>query len=170
MDKSLTHINESGEMNIVDISKKVESTREALAEGYIKLNKEILDKIKNEKIKKGDIFAVARFSAINGAKKTSDLIPLCHHLSLNKITIDFEICELMKAIKVVAFCKSHSKTGVEMEAIMGVNAALITIYDLSKIVNPHLKIDNVRLLIKEGGKSGLWTNPDGLPEFLKNIF
>ena len=93
MDKSLTHINERGEMNIVDISDKVETKREALAEGYINLNKEILEKIKNEKIKKGDIFAAARFSAINGAKKTSELIPLCHNLSLNKITIDFEICE-----------------------------------------------------------------------------
>ena len=74
------------------------------------------------------------------------------------------------SLKVFCVVSTFSKTGVEMEAIMGVNSALITIYDLSKIVNPHLKIDNVKLLIKEGGKSGLWTNPDGLPKFLKNIF
>ena len=156
MDKSLTHINESGEMNIVDISKKVESTREALAEGYIKLNKEILDKIKNEKIKKGDIFAAARFSAINGAKKTSDLIPLCHQLSLNKITIDFEICESMKAIKIIAFCKSHSKTGVEMEALTAASVAALTIYDMCKAVDRAIIIKDIYLVSKQGGKSGPW--------------
>ena len=80
---------------------------------------------------------------------------------MNEVDSSLEVCCVVSAV---------AKTGVEMEAIMGVNAALITIYDLSKIVNPHLKIDNVKLLIKEGGKSGLWTNPDGLPEFLKNIF
>jgi cyclic pyranopterin phosphate synthase len=74
------------------------------------------------------------------------------------------------SIEVFCVVSTHAKTGVEMEAIMGVNAALITIYDLSKIVNPHLKIDNIKLLVKEGGKSGLWTNPDGLPEFLKDLF
>jgi len=125
MDKSLTHINERGEMNIVDISDKEETKREALAEGYINLNKEILEKIKNKKIKKGDIFAAARFSAINGAKKTSELIPLCHNLLLNKITIDFEICESMKAIKIIAFCKSYSKTGVEMEALTSVQLVFL---------------------------------------------
>ena len=167
MDKSLTHINERGEMNIVDISDKVETKREALAEGYINLNKEILEKIKNEKIKKGDIFAAARFSAkgdifaaarfsaINGAKKTSELIPLCHNLSLNKITIDFEICESMKAIKIIAFCKSHSKTGVEMEALTSVSIGLLTLYDMLKALDPFMTIDNIRLLEKKGGKNGI---------------
>ena len=155
MDKSLTHINERGEMNIVDISDKVETKREALAEGYINLKKEILEKIKNEKIKKGDIFAAARFSAINGAKKTSELIPLCHNLSLNKITIDFEICESMKAIKIIAFCKSHSKTGVEMEALTSVSIGLLTLYDMLKALDPFMTIDNIRLLEKKGGKNGI---------------
>ena len=155
MNKSLTHINERGEMNIVDISNKVETKREALAEGYINLNKEILEKIKNEKIQKGDIFAAARFSAINGAKKTSELIPLCHHLSLNKITIDFEICESISSIKIIAFCKSHSKTGVEMEALTSVSIGLLTLYDMLKALDPFLTIDNIRLLDKKGGKNGI---------------
>ena len=155
MNKSLTHINERGEMNIVDISNKVETKREALAEGYINLNKEILEKIKNEKIQKGDIFAAARFSAINGAKKTSELIPLCHHLSLNKITIDFEICESISSIKIIAFCKSHSKTGVEMEALTSVSIGLLTLYDMLKALDPFMTIDNIRLLEKKGGKNGI---------------
>ena len=155
MNKSLTHINERGEMNIVDISNKVETKREALAEGYINLNKEILEKIKKEKIQKGDIFAAARFSAINGAKKTSELIPLCHHLSLNKITIDFEICESISSIKIIAFCKSHSKTGVEMEALTSVSIGLLTLYDMLKALDPFLTIDNIRLLEKKGGKNGI---------------
>ena len=155
MNKSLTHINDRGEMNIVDISNKVETKREALAEGFINLNKEILEKIKNEKIQKGDIFAAARFSAINGAKKTSELIPLCHHLSLNKITIDFEICESISSIKIIAFCKSHSKTGVEMEALTSVSIGLLTLYDMLKALDPFLTIDNIRLLEKKGGKNGI---------------
>ena len=155
MNKSLTHINDRGEMNMVDISNKVETKREALAEGYINLNKEILEKIKNEKIQKGDIFAAARFSAINGAKKTSELIPLCHHLSLNKITIDFEICESISSIKIIAFCKSHSKTGVEMEALTSVSIGLLTMYDMLKALDPFLTIDNIRLLEKKGGKNGI---------------
>ena len=155
MNKSLTHINDRGEMNIVDISNKAETKREALAEGYINLNKEILEKIKNEKIQKGDIFAAARFSAINGAKKTSELIPLCHHLSLNKITIDFEICESISSIKIIAFCKSHSKTGVEMEALTSVSIGLLTLYDMLKALDPFLTIDNIRLLEKKGGKNGI---------------
>ena len=155
MNKSLTHINERGDMNIVDISNKVETKREALAEGYINLNKEILEKIKNEKIQKGDIFAAARFSAINGAKKTSELIPLGHHLSLNKITIDFEICESISSIKIIAFCKSHSKTGVEMEALTSVSIGLLTLYDMLKALDPFLTIDNIRLLEKKGGKNGI---------------
>ena len=153
MDKSLTHINERGEMNIVDISDKVETKREALAEGYINLNKEILEKIKNEKIKKGDIFAAARFSAINGAKKTSELIPLCHNLSLNKITIDFEICESVKAIKIIAYCKSHSKTGVEMEALTGCSIAALTIYDMTKALSHNIVLGETKLMKKTGGKS-----------------
>jgi cyclic pyranopterin phosphate synthase len=134
--------------NMIDVSSKKETFRRALASGKIYVGKEVFDLIKNKEMPKGDPITLAEVSAVLGVKKTSDLIPLCHPLPIDHT----------------------AKTGVEMEAIMGVNAALITIYDLSKIVNPHLRIDDVKLLIKEGGKSGLWTNPDGLPDFLNTIF
>ena len=156
--------------NMVDVSSKKETFRRALASGKIFVGKEVFDLIASKQMPKGDPIALAEVSAVLGVKKTSELIPLCHPLPIDhtatKIIMHKEDCSLEVFCTVSAF----AKTGVEMEAIMGVNAALITIYDLSKIVNPHLRIDNVRLLIKEGGKSGLWTNPDGLPSFLKNIF
>ena len=119
---------------------------------------------------KGDPITLAEVSAVLGVKKTSDLIPLCHPLPIDHTSTKIIMHEEGSSLEVFCVVSAVAKTGVEMEAIMGVNAALITIYDLSKIVNPHLKIDDVKLLIKEGGKSGLWTNPDGLPEFLNNIF
>ena len=124
----------------------------------------------NKKMPKGDPITLAEVSAVLGVKKTSELIPLCHPLPIDHTATKIIMNEVDNSLEVFCVVSAVAKTGVEMEAIMGVNAALITIYDLSKIVNPHLKIDNVKLLIKEGGKSGLWTNPDGLPEFLKNIF
>ena len=154
---------------MVDVSSKKETFRRALASGKIFVGKEVFDLIKNKKMPKGDPITLAEVSAVLGVKKTSELIPLCHPLPIDhtatKIIMHKEDCSLEVFCTVSAF----AKTGVEMEAIMGVNAALITIYDLSKIVNPSLRIDNVKLLIKEGGKSGLWKNPDGLPEFLKDI-
>ena len=105
-----------------------------------------------------------------GVKKTSELIPLCHPLPIDHTATKIVINEKENLLEVFCVVSAVAKTGVEMEAIMGVNAALITIYDLCKIVNPYLEINNVKLLIKEGGKSGLWTNPDGLPKFLENIF
>ena len=155
--------------NMVDVSSKKENFRSALASGKIFVGKEVFDLIASKQMPKGDPIALAEVSAVLGVKKTSELIPLCHPLPIDhtatKIIMHKEDCSLEVFCTVSAF----AKTGVEMEAIMGVNAALITIYDLSKIVNPNLRIDNVKLLIKEGGKSGLWKNPDGLPEFLEKI-
>ena len=119
---------------------------------------------------KGDPIALAEVAAVLGVKKTSELIPLCHPLPIDHTATKIVSNSEDFSLEVFCVVSAVAKTGVEMEAIMGVNAALITIYDLSKIVNPHLKIDNVKLLIKEGGKSGLWTNPDGLPDFLQDIF
>ena len=154
---------------MVDVSSKKETFRRALASGKIFVGKEVFDLITNKQMPKGDPIVLAEVSAVLAVKKTSELIPLCHPLPIDhtatKIIMHEEDCSLEVFCTVSAF----AKTGVEMETIMGVNAALITIYDLSKIVNPHLRIDNVRLLIKEGGKSGLWTNPDGLPEFLNDV-
>ena len=156
--------------NMVDVSSKKETFRRALASGKIYVGKEVFSLIKNKGMPKGDPVALAEVSAVLGVKKTSELIPLCHPLPIDhtatKIIMHDEDCSL----EVFCVVSAYAKTGVEMEAIMGVNAALITLYDLSKIVNPNLKIDNIKLLIKEGGKSGLWKNPDGLPTFLKDLF
>jgi len=155
---------------MIDVSDKEPTFRKALATGKIIVGKETFDLIRNKKMPKGDPITLAEVSAVLGVKKTSELIPLCHPLPIDHTATKIIMNEVDNSLEVFCVVSAVAKTGVEMEAIMGVNAALITIYDLSKIVNPHLKIDNVKLLIKEGGKSGLWTNPDGLPEFLKNIF
>ena len=126
--------------------------------------------IKNNEMPKGDPISLAEISAVLGVKKTSELIPLCHPLPIDHTATKIIMHEEDNSLEVFCVVSAFAKTGVEMEAIMGVNSALITIYDLSKIVNPHLKINNIKLLIKEGGKSGLWTNPDGLPEFLEDLF
>ena len=156
--------------NMIDVSKKKKTFRRALASGKIYVGKEVFYLIKNKKMPKGDPISLAEISAVLGVKKTSELIPLCHPLPIDHTATKIILNEVDCSIEVFCVVSAIAKTGVEMEAIMGVNAALITIYDLSKIVNPHLKIDNVKLLIKEGGKSGLWKNPDGIPEFLENIF
>ena len=156
--------------NMIDVSSKKETFRRALASGKIYVGKEVFDLIKNKQMPKGDPVTLAEVAAVLGVKKTSELIPLCHPLPTDHTATKIILIDEDYSLEVYCVVSAVAKTGVEMEAIMGVNAALITIYDLSKIVNPHLKIDNVKLLIKEGGKSGLWTNPDGLPKFLENIF
>ena len=156
--------------NMIDVSSKKETFRRALASGKIYVGKKVFNLIKNNEMTKGDPISLAEVAAVLGVKKTSELIPLCHPLQIDHTATKILVNEEDFSIEVFCVVSAVAKTGVEMEAIMGVNAALITIYDLSKIVNPHLKINNVKLLIKEGGKSGTWINPDGLPKFLENIF
>ena len=156
--------------NMIDVSSKKETFRRALASGKIYVGKEVFKLIKDKNMPKGDPIALAEVAAVLGVKKTSELIPLCHPLPIDHTATKIIMNEKDNSLEVFCVVSAVAKTGVEMEAIMGVNAALITIYDLSKIVSPHLKIDNIKLLIKEGGKSGLWKNPDGLPKFLENIF
>jgi len=155
--------------NMIDVSAKKETFRRALASGKIYVGEKVFNMIKNNEMPKGDPVSLAEVSAVLGVKKTSELIPLCHPLPIDHTATKIVMHEKDNSLEVFCVVSAVAKTGVEMEAIMGVNTALITIYDLSKIVNPHLKIDNVKLLIKEGGKSGLWKNPDGLPNFLENI-
>ena len=156
--------------NMVDVSAKKETFRRALASGKIYVGKKVFNMIKNNEMPKGDPVSLAEVSAVLGVKKTSELIPLCHSLSIDHTATKVIMHDEDNSLEVFCVVSAVAKTGVEMEAIMGVNAALITIYDLSKIVNPNLKINNIKLLIKEGGKSGLWKNPDGLPLFLKDLF
>ena len=156
--------------NMVDVSSKKETFRRALASGKIYVGKDVFDLIKTNKMPKGDPIALAEVSAILGVKKTSELIPLCHPLPIDHTATKIVMNDKDNSLDVFCVVSAVAKTGVEMEALMGVNAALITIYDLCKIVNPHLEINNIKLLIKEGGKTGLWKNPGGLPDFLNEIF
>ena len=168
IEDSLNKIFSNSGYKMVDVSSKEVTHRKALAVGEIILNSKIIEMIKNQKMPKGDPLAIAEVSGINGVKKTSELIPLCHPLSLDHISIHTEIDELKNSVTVYCLVSANSKTGVEMEALSGVNSALLAIYDLSKIVEPNLKITNTKLLVKSGGKKGLWINPDGIPEKIKN--
>ena len=156
--------------NMVDVSSKKETFRRALASGKIYVGVDVFNLIKNKEMPKGDPLTLAEVASVLGVKKTSELIPLCHPLPIDHTATKIIMNEDDNSIEVFCVVSTYSKTGVEMEAIMGVNAALITIYDLSKIVNANLRIDNIRLLIKEGGKSGIWKNPEGIPDFLKELF
>ena len=169
IEDSLNKIFSTSGYKMVDVSSKEVTHRKALATGEIILSSEVIKMIKNKKMPKGDPLAIAEVSGINGVKKTSELIPLCHPLSLDHISIHTEIDESKKSIIVYCLVSANSKTGVEMEALSGVSSALLAIYDLSKIVEPNLKISNTKLLVKSGGKKGLWTNPDGIPDKVKNI-
>ncbi len=156
--------------HMIDVSSKKETFRIALTSGKIYVGEDVFKLIQNNKMPKGNPLTLAEVASVLGVKKTSELIPLCHPLQIDHTATKIIMNEDDNSIEVFCVVSTYSKTGVEMEAIMGVNAALITIYDLSKIVNPNLKINNIKLLIKEGGKSGLWKNPEGIPEFLKDLF
>ena len=166
---SLTKLFSTSGYKMVDVSDKAITHRKALASGEILLSSKIIDMIKSKKMPKGDPLSIAEVAGINGVKKTSELIPLCHPLSLDHISLHTEINDEKNSVIVYCLVSANSKTGVEMEALSGVNSALLAIYDLSKIVEPNLKITNTKLLVKSGGKKGLWINPDGVPEKIKNV-
>lgn len=153
---NFTHFNQDGEAIMVDVSQKDITMRIAIAEGSIKVNQEVFRSIKEQTNKKGDVLAVARIAGIMAAKKTSDMIPLCHPLFITKVTIDFELDEENYMIKAIATTKVNGKTGVEMEALHAVSVTLLTIYDMCKAIDKRMEISDIRLLHKEGGKSGVY--------------
>lgn len=153
---NFTHFNQDGEAIMVDVSQKDITMRIAIAEGSIKVNQEVFRSIKERTNKKGDVLAVARIAGIMAAKKTSDMIPLCHPLFITKVTIDFELDEDNYMIKAIATTKVNGKTGVEMEALHAVSVTLLTIYDMCKAIDKSMEISDIRLLHKEGGKSGVY--------------
>ena len=153
---NFTHFNQDGEAIMVDVSQKDLTMRIAIAEGSIKVNQEVFCSIKEQTNKKGDVLAVARIAGIMAAKKTSDMIPLCHPLFITKVTIDFELDEDNYMIKAIATTKVNGKTGVEMEALHAVSVTLLTIYDMCKAIDKSMEIADIRLLHKEGGKSGVY--------------
>jgi cyclic pyranopterin phosphate synthase len=150
----LTHLDDAGNAAMVDISTKAASAREAVSEGRITMSNEALAAIKEGVIKKGDVLATARIAGIMAAKKTSDLIPLCHPLALSKVAIDFEF--EADGIRVTALARLTGQTGVEMEAMTAASVALLTIYDMAKALDKGMVISDIRLLSKSGGKSGDW--------------
>lgn len=151
-----THFNKQGEAIMVDVSEKQDTEREATASGKIQMSRECYEQVKTGGVKKGDVLSVARIAGIMGAKRTSDLIPLCHILNLTKVEIEFVYHDTSCQIEARCTAKVTGKTGVEMEALAGVNIALLTIYDMCKAIDKGMEIGEIRLLRKSGGKSGLW--------------
>lgn len=149
-----THINQNGEANMVDVSMKQETVREARAEAFIRMNPETLQMIISGNHHKGDVFATARIAGIQAAKRTWDLIPLCHPLMLSKVEIQLEALPETNQVRIESLCKLTGKTGVEMEALTAASVAVLTIYDMCKAVQKDMVIEQVRLLSKSGGKSG----------------
>lgn len=160
MSDKLTHFNEEGHAIMVDVTDKVATQREAVAKGKIVVSQEIIDRIKNNEIEKGDVLGIARIAGIMAVKKTSELIPLCHPLFISKCAIDFEINEAGSYIEASCTVKVDQKTGVEMEALTGVNIALLTIYDMCKAIDKKMELTDIRLCYKSGGKSGVFVNEE----------
>ncbi len=154
MTSKLTHIDETGAARMVDVSEKAVTRRVARAGGVVRLNAETLRAVLDNTVKKGDVLATARIAGIMAAKKTSELIPLCHPLMITKVAVDFEVDEAVCVIHVRATVQCDGKTGVEMEALTAVSVACLTIYDMVKAMQRDVRITDVRLLEKAGGKSG----------------
>ncbi len=150
----LTHLDAAGAAHMVDVSPKDVTAREAVAEGFITMSADALTAIREGAAKKGDVIAVARVAGIMAAKKTSELIPLCHPIALSKVTIDIDFAA--QGVRVLATARTSGQTGVEMEALTAASVALLTIYDMAKALDKAMVIGNVRLLAKSGGRSGDW--------------
>lgn len=150
----LTHLNEAGEAHMVDVSAKAETVREARAEAFISMAPQTLAMILDGSHHKGDVFATARIAGIQAAKRTWDLIPLCHPLLLSKVEVQLQAEPAHNRVRVESLCRLSGKTGVEMEALTAASVAALTIYDMCKAVQKDMVIGPVRLLAKSGGKSG----------------
>jgi cyclic pyranopterin phosphate synthase len=153
---SLTHIDESGRVQMVDVGEKPDTERVAVAKGEVAMQPETLRLIAEGGVPKGDVLTTAQIAGIMAAKRTPELIPLCHPLQLTKVGVDFEIDEENSRIEITATVRCRGKTGVEMEALTAVSVAALTIYDMAKAVEKTMRIGNIRLVEKRGGKSKDW--------------
>ncbi|SHF13319.1 cyclic pyranopterin phosphate synthase [Modicisalibacter ilicicola DSM 19980] len=164
---SLTHLNSRGEAHMVDVGDKTETRREAVAGGRIHMRPQTLALLAEGGLPKGDVLATARIAGIQAAKRTPELIPLCHALALSKVSVDFTLNEADASVDVTATCRLTGRTGVEMEALTAVSVACLTLYDMCKAVDKDMEIGAIRLLSKTGGKSGEYRREhgdhDGLP-------
>ena len=163
-DSQFTHFDAAGQAHMVDVGAKQETHRVAVAAGTIRMRPETLALVTAGNAKKGDVLGIARIAAIMGAKRTSDLIPLCHPLALTKVGVEFEIDAAASSVHCRAQVETVGKTGVEMEALTAVQVGLLTIYDMCKAVDRGMVMSNVRVLEKHGGKSGDWGAADNMPD------
>ena len=154
MMSGLTHFDAKGDAHMVDVSDKAVTSRVAVAVGSIRMGQETLEMITKGRAKKGDVLGVARLAGIMGAKKTSDLIPLCHPLPVTKVSVDLTPDPSLPGIRIEATVKTTGQTGVEMEALTAVSVAALTVYDMVKAVEKSMEITDIRLILKDGGKSG----------------
>jgi cyclic pyranopterin phosphate synthase len=159
----LTHFDAHGQAHMVDVGEKSETRRVAVASGNITMLPETLKKILEGSARKGDVLGVARIAAIQGSKRTSELIPLCHPIPLTRIAVEFDIDEPNASVQCTVTAETVGRTGVEMEALTAVSIALLTVYDMCKAVDRGMQIDGIRLLQKSGGKSGQWLAADAKP-------
>ena len=155
----LTHFDSAGQAHMVDVGGKQETKRIALARGSIRMLPETLELIRGGNAKKGDVIGIARIAAIQGAKRTADLIPLCHPLALTRVTVDFALDDALPGVVCTAQVETLGRTGVEMEALTAVQVGLLTVYDMCKAVDRGMTITDVKVLEKHGGKSGDWVAP-----------
>ncbi|MDP5240317.1 cyclic pyranopterin monophosphate synthase MoaC [Uliginosibacterium sp. 31-16] len=160
MTTEFTHFDTDGQAHMVDVGAKTETARRAVATGRIRMQPETLAMIRSGNAKKGDVLGIARIAAIQGSKRTSELIPLCHPIPLTRVAVEFSIDETASAIDCAVTAETVGRTGVEMEALTAASVALLTIYDMAKAVDRGMVIESVRLLEKEGGKSGHWIAAD----------
>lgn len=149
-----THLDDKGNANMVDVSFKQESIREATAEGFVYMSADTLNAVCEQDLAKGDVLSVARIAGIQGAKQCSNLIPLCHPLALSKVAVDFKLDHSLNRIEITSLCRFTGKTGVEMEALTAVSVAALTVFDMCKARDPSMRIEGIRVLTKKGGKSG----------------
>lgn len=155
---SLSHFDDSGKAHMVDVSDKDITSRIAVAEGYIKMTAESLALVVEGRAEKGDVLGIARLAGIMGAKKTSDLIPLCHPLPITKVSLGLTADQNLPGIRIAATVKTTGKTGVEMEALTAVSTAALTIHDMVKAVQKDMEIGGIKVTLKDGGKSGRFEN------------
>ncbi|MHB8336892.1 MAG: cyclic pyranopterin monophosphate synthase MoaC [Ignavibacteriaceae bacterium] len=156
----LTHINSGGKAEMVDVSSKEDTVRTAEASAEVFVSEEVFTKIKKNEIAKGDVLAIAKFAGIQAAKKTSELIPLCHNIQISKVNIDLKLNDENKSVEIKSFAKTVAKTGIEMEALTAASVAALTVYDMCKALDKSIRISNIRLLSKTGGKSGNYKAQD----------
>ncbi len=154
----LTHVDEAGAARMVDVSAKPVTAREATAAGRVLVSPEVVALLRGEGVPKGDAVAVARIAGIAGAKRTPDLVPLCHPIALHGVTVDLELTD--DTVEITATARTADRTGVEMEALTAVAVAGLTLHDMVKAVDPAAELDAVRVERKEGGKTGTWTRPE----------